>query len=61
MKKGLAVWDQGRESKGWQFEIRKREKVEKLKVKKKKQEKRFRGDFLFFFIFCLRGCRERIV
>ena len=38
----------------------KREKVEKLKVKKRNKRGGSEGIF-WFFIFCLRDCRERIV
>ena len=52
MKKGLA------------FRNQKREKAGKLKVKKRKRERRFRGVWgflVFFFIFCLRHYRERVI
>ena len=48
--------------KGLDFRNEKREKAGKLKVKKRKRERRFRGVWGFlFFIFCLRHYRERVI
>ena len=42
------------------FGIEKREGGE-TESEEEKHERRFRGDWFLFFIFCLRDCRERIV